>query len=199
VEKRQIWDNLILVQEAIQSSFTNNEKGMIIEIDMANAFDRFKHKFLNVVLEKNGFSQAFISWIGSCIKNPWIAPLINGRPTPFFKVSRGLRQGFPLSPILYVLMAEALNRRVEHEQVAGSIPCIIISIGVNRINNSQFLDDTLLMGGDSKIIARIFKFILDQYSFISGGLINKIKRKINAWNVSTNTLMGITHILQFSF
>jgi hypothetical protein len=44
VEKRQIWDNIILVQEAIHSSFTNGEKGMIIKIDMENAFDR-----LNIV------------------------------------------------------------------------------------------------------------------------------------------------------
>jgi hypothetical protein len=63
----------------IHSSYTNREKGMIIKIDMAKAFDRVKHNFLNVVLEKFGFNQSFISWIGSCIKNHWIALLINGR------------------------------------------------------------------------------------------------------------------------
>lgn len=70
VEKRQIWDNVILVQEAIHSSCMNGEKGMIIKIDMANAFDRVKHSFLNVVLRKFGFNQSFISWIDSCINNP---------------------------------------------------------------------------------------------------------------------------------
>jgi hypothetical protein len=53
---------------------------MIIKIDMENAFDRVRHSFLKEVLRKFGFSQDFIRWIGSCINNPWIAPLINGRP-----------------------------------------------------------------------------------------------------------------------
>jgi hypothetical protein len=95
VEKRQIWDNITLVQEAIHSSFNNKEKGMVIKIDMENAFDRVKHEFLYEVLKKFGFNHSFISWIGACISTPWIAPLINGRPTPFFQATRGLRQGCP--------------------------------------------------------------------------------------------------------
>jgi hypothetical protein len=88
---RQIWDNFILVQEAIHSSFSRGEAGMVIKLDMANAFDRVSHGFLKEVLQKFGFDQTFISWVGSCITSPWIAPMINGRPTPFFKSSRGLR------------------------------------------------------------------------------------------------------------
>jgi hypothetical protein len=61
VEKRQIWDNIILVQEAIHSIFNNREKGMVIKIDMANAFDRVKHSFLFEVLKKFGFNPPFIS------------------------------------------------------------------------------------------------------------------------------------------
>jgi hypothetical protein len=52
VAKRQIWDNITLVQEAIHSSFNNREKGMVIKIDMENAFDRVKHSFLIEVLKK---------------------------------------------------------------------------------------------------------------------------------------------------
>jgi hypothetical protein len=61
---------------------------MVIKLDMANAFDRVNHDFLKAILQKFGFDQAFLSWVGSCISNPWISPLINGRPTPFFKASR---------------------------------------------------------------------------------------------------------------
>jgi hypothetical protein len=55
VSNRQIWDNIILVQEAIHTSVTNKEKGMIIKIDMVNAFDRVNHEFLYEVLSKFGF------------------------------------------------------------------------------------------------------------------------------------------------
>jgi hypothetical protein len=83
----------VLVQEEINSSKVRGEKGMVIKIDMANAFDRFYHSFLLEVLHKCGFSPEFIWWIEACISSPWIAPLINGCPTKFFKASRGLKQG----------------------------------------------------------------------------------------------------------
>jgi hypothetical protein len=95
VAGRQIWDNIILVQEAIHSSFKRGEKGMVIKLDMENAFDRVNQDFLKAVLQKFGFDTTFISWIDACISSPWIAPLINGRPTPFFKASRGLRARVP--------------------------------------------------------------------------------------------------------
>jgi hypothetical protein len=59
VEKRQIWDNIILVQEAIHSS-NKGEKGMIIKIDMENTFDRVSHNFIYEVLKKFGFNHDFI-------------------------------------------------------------------------------------------------------------------------------------------
>jgi len=82
---------------------------MEIKMDMENAFDRVEHDFHFKVMHMFGFNQEFLSWTGSCISNPWIAPLLNGRPTPFSRASRGLRQGFPLSPLLYVIMEKYLN------------------------------------------------------------------------------------------
>jgi hypothetical protein len=199
VTKRQIWDNIILVQEAIHTSVTNKEKGMIIKIDMANAFDRVKHEFLFDVLNKFGFHSSFVSWIKACISSPWIASLINGCPTPFFQATRGLRQGCPLSPLLYVIMAETLNRRLEQERATRNIPGLKIARGVRRINNSQFVDDTLLLGGASQTMARRFKLVLDQYEQASGGLINKLKSQIYAWNIKAGTMARIANILQFSF
>jgi hypothetical protein len=70
VENGKIWDNIILVQEAIHSSFRRGEKGMVVKIDMVNVFDRVKHIFLKEGLENFGFNKAFVSWIGACIYNP---------------------------------------------------------------------------------------------------------------------------------
>ena len=83
VKGRHILDNVIQVQDSMHSSFHKNEKGMLIKLDMANAFDRVKLSFLNKVLNAFGFSSAFIKLIKSCIDRPWIAPLVNGRPSNF--------------------------------------------------------------------------------------------------------------------
>ena len=105
VPKTQITDNVILFQETIHSSIPKKEKGMVIKLDMANAFDRVNHNFLTVALQKFGISPKFIDIIMACISNPWIAPLINGRPSRYFQSTRGLRQGCSLSSFLYILMA----------------------------------------------------------------------------------------------
>ena len=75
----------------MHSSFQRKEKGMLIKLDMANAFDRVNLSFLYKVIHSFGFIFAFIKLIESCIDKPWIAPLVNGRPTNFFQATRGLR------------------------------------------------------------------------------------------------------------
>ena len=84
VKGRKIWDNIILVQEAIHSIQKNGDKGMLVKIDLENAFDRVSHPFLFQVMRRFGFASEFISWVKACISSPWIAPLVNGRDAPFF-------------------------------------------------------------------------------------------------------------------
>jgi hypothetical protein len=100
-------DNIVLVQEAIHSSVQAKGKGMVVKLDMANAFDHVRHGFLFQVMEWFGFNSPFIKWVASCIGNPWIAPLVNGRPSYFFQASKGLFQGCPLSPLLFIIVVEA--------------------------------------------------------------------------------------------
>ena len=122
-------DNVIKVQEALHSSFHRKEKGMLINLDMKNAFDRVKLPFLYRVLLAFGFNPEFVNLIKACTESPWIAPLANGRRTKFFQASRGLRQGFPLSPFLYILMVESLSRKLSVVKEAGFIPGIKIARG----------------------------------------------------------------------
>jgi hypothetical protein len=170
---------------------------MIIKIDMANAFDRVRHTFLFAVLRKFGFSSEFIAWVSACISMPWIAPLINGCPTKFFKSSRGLRQGFPLSPLLYIIMAETLGRQLEKDRASKAIPGIKIARGTKRINHSQFTDDTLLIGGASIVMAKRFKNALENFTQASGALINSAKSNVYAWNTPTRTTHLIENIFRF--
>jgi hypothetical protein len=129
VEGRHIQDNVIQVQEIVHSSIQRNEKGMLIKLDMANAFDRVNRSFLYRVLLSFGFSPQFVQMIKACIDKPWIAPLVNGRPTGFFQAQRGIRQGCPLSPFLYIIMADSLSRKFIAERTAGNIPGLKSSNG----------------------------------------------------------------------
>ena len=191
---RQISDSILLVQEAIHSSQARKEKGFILKLDLANAFDHVRHSFLLVVLKKMGFAPSFINLVQACISIPWISPLINGRSGPSFQSSRGLCQGCPLSPYLFILMAESFSRALDHKRRTGLITGIKFGNGVKNINHSQFADDTLLMGGASNIIARRFKTLLDRYMCYSGGMINFLKSCIYGWNTTAHTLQSIASI-----
>ena len=84
VKGRHILDSVIQVQEALHSSIQRKENGMLIKLDMANAFDKVKLSFLYSVLRYFGFNPTFINLIKACTDKPWITPLVNGRPTKLF-------------------------------------------------------------------------------------------------------------------
>eukprot|EP00253_Pinus_taeda_P015345 PITA_15345 len=193
VPKRHITDNVILIQEAIHSSINRKEKGMIIKLDMANAFDRVNHQFLKAVLEKFGVSSIFISRIMECIS--LTAPLINNRPSNFFRSSRGLRQGYPLSPFLYIIMVETLSIHLEKLRRQKEITSISIARGTKEINHSLFAADTLLIGGASSLMARSFKKTLDLLLQVSGGKLDNNKCMLYTWNVPRHITQRISIIL----
>jgi hypothetical protein len=108
VPKRNIQDNTILAHELLHTFKAKRGKGgfMFLKMDMEKAFDRMEWTFLLAILEKLGFSSTWISWIRVCISTPSFSILLNGSPFGFIYPSRGLRQGDPLSPFLFILGAE---------------------------------------------------------------------------------------------
>jgi len=131
-----IQDNILLVQEAIHSSCQRREKGMIVKLDLANAFDRVLHSFLFVVMSKLGFQNQVINWVKACITGPWTAPLVNGRSASFFQASRGLRQRCPLSPLLYAIQASVLSFQLDNCLQLKSLTRINIAPRVKNINHA---------------------------------------------------------------
>jgi hypothetical protein len=194
---KQITDNIVLVQEAIHSSKKTKTPGMVVKLDMENAFDRVKHSFLFSILKAYGFSENFSNWIKACISTPWVSPLLNGRPTNFFKASRGLRQGCPLSPFLYILLADSLSRKLEEERRKGKLPGLLIARGVKEINHSQFADDTLLLGSTTIRTANRFQKILSSFLTASGGKLNISKCRIYGWHVPGHIKEQIARIFGF--
>ena len=168
----------------------------MIKLDLANAFDRVRHDFLFTMMKKLGFSIVFINWVKACIASPWIAPLVNGRSTEFFQASRGLRQGFPLSPLLYAIQASVLSFQLDYSQQIQTLSGLRMAHNVKDINHAQCVDDTLLLGGASINSARSFKKELDIYREVSGSKINYLKSIIYGWNCSIKELTDIARLLE---
>ena len=83
---------------------------MIVQkLDLVKAFDRVNSSFLRLVLLQIGFLGNYVNWIMGCVESAKFAILINGTPSNLFPVSRGIRQGCPLSPLLFILIIEGLS------------------------------------------------------------------------------------------
>ena len=132
-------ENVRLLLDVACYADQNNIGGAIVSLDQEKAFDRVEISFLMKVLERMGFGPSFRNWIGLLYTDVHSPVSVNGFLTEFFPVTRGVRQGCPLSPLLYVLVMESLSSAVQADIHIDGFP---LPGGNNVVKISQYADDT---------------------------------------------------------
>ena len=154
VECRQILDASLIANEVIDSMRKRKERGILCKLDIEKAYDQINWSFILKVLKKMGFGDKWVGWIEWCISiNATFSVLVNGCPTGFFWSSRGLRQGDPLSPYLFVFGMEALSLMVDKAAEGGYILGYMFKgrdNTVKQITHLLFADDTLVFCKDTE-------------------------------------------------
>ena len=164
-------ENVRLLLDVCDYAHLESVPGAILSLDQEKAFDRVEWPFLEKVLVKMGFGPSFRSWVSLLYSSVNSAVIVNGHLTEFFPVTRGVRQGCPLSPLLYVLVAETMACKVrEDDHIDGfPLPC-----SNRRIKVSQYADDTTVLVCSDFSLMALFQ-LFASYERASGARINLSK------------------------
>ncbi len=123
-------------------------------------------------MQKMGFHDKWITIMLECISTVFYSILVNGEPHGYIKPSRGLRQGDPLSPYLFLLCAEGFHSLIQKEKIAGTLKGVSISRGGPKITHLFFADDSLLFCKASTDDVTRIQGLLSQYEKASGQQMN---------------------------
>ncbi|XP_039122026.1 uncharacterized protein LOC120258641 [Dioscorea cayenensis subsp. rotundata] len=164
---RCILDNVVVVEELIFSMQKRRLPGFVLKVDFAKAFDLVDWDFLLNLLRAKGFGDRWVNLIEKILVSSKANVLINGSPNGYIRYHRGLRQGDPLSPLLFVLVSDVLSEMFNHALVSK----IFIGVPLGPLKsrcNLQYVDDLLILITGGLEDLRIVKLILFLFEGMSG-------------------------------
>eukprot|EP00253_Pinus_taeda_P002170 PITA_02170 len=196
LDGRQIHEAIGVAQETIHNIRQAKKKGAVLKIDLSKAYDRIDWSYLRLLLTHLGFKVEFINWIMGCITNINFVVLINGAASQFFKSQRGLRQGCPLSPLLFLLAAEGLRRLILKAKQSGMLTGLEVAVNL-FISHLLFVDDILLFLNGNLPEVKVLKDIIDLFLKATGLQINPRKSHFILEGFTRHEAFAITSILPF--
>lgn len=153
-------------------------------------------EFLFYMLRRMNFCNKWIGWVKGCLISTRVSVLINGSPSEKFDVGKGLHQGDPLAPFLFLVVVEGLNgllqRAIQTHNFSG------YRVGGTRelvISMLQFADDTIFFGEASVWNAQTLKCILRCFELVSGLRVNFHKSKLVGIAVDDRVTIQLAHLL----
>ena len=181
VPGRLITDNALVAFECFHfiEQNKNPEKNFCAyKIDLSKAYDHVDWGFLEQVMQRLGFSHRWIDWIMACVTSVRYSIKLNGTLLDSFAPSRGLRQGDPLSPFLFLFVADGLSAILKSKVQSGDIVPVKICRRAPGISHLLFADDTMLFFQATRDQAEQVKAALDLYSVATGQSLNYDKCSI---------------------
>jgi len=149
-------------------------KSLILKLDLQKAYDCVNWDLLRILLLQIGLDLKMTNWIMTCVVSTSYSILINGEETYFFRSGRGLRQGCPLSPLLFILVMESPSLLLKDSQREGKLTSIQVSKYI-KILHILFVDDVIIMIGATIHEWWELDKVLKLFILTSGLLINASK------------------------
>lgn len=177
-----ISENILTTYELLHTVQTQKKGGsgrMAIKLDMFKAYDRIEWPFLKAVMKALKFKAQWTRLVISCVSTTVkYKVLVNGRPKKMIALTKGLRQGDPLSPYLFIMCAEGLSSMLNGAEQQRLIQGATITKGGTNINHLLFADDYILYSKATRSDWEKIQEILYTYEKRSGQTLNLQKSSI---------------------
>ena len=171
IKGRYIGENIRLIIDIMEYTKTHNIPGILVSLDFRKAFDSLEWPFIMRTLGVFNFGTSIQKWVSTFYTNIESAALNNGFLTNWFRPSRGVRQGCPLSPYLFILSAEVMANKIRQDrQIKG------IEILGNELRLNQYADDTNLFCADLASVEKALE-IVENFGSLAGLKLNRKKTK----------------------
>ncbi|GJZ54916.1 putative RNA-directed DNA polymerase, eukaryota, reverse transcriptase zinc-binding domain protein [Tanacetum coccineum] len=180
IKGRYILDGPLILNEILAKCRHQNKELLLFKVDFEKAFDSVRWDFLDAVMGKMGFGAKWRSWISGCLHKARSSILVNGSPTNEFELFKGLRQGDPLSPFLFILVMEGLHSLTCKAEELGLFKGVSIGCDNMNISHLMYADDVIFFGEWSWVNAQNLISMLRCFYLISGLKINIDKSKVLA-------------------
>ena len=171
IKGRYIGQNIRLINDILEQTKLQNIPGILLQLDFRKAFDTIEWEFIQRTIALFNFGESIQRWISIFYTNTESAVLNNGFCTNYFSLSRGVRQGCPLSPYLFVLAVELLACKIRQDKEIQGIKVL-----GKELKLSQFADDTTLLNSNCNSVKQAIA-VLDNFGDISGLKLNPSKTK----------------------
>ncbi|XP_024636402.1 uncharacterized protein [Medicago truncatula] len=196
VKNRQILDGILIANEVVDEARKDKKELMLFKVDFEKAYDSVDWGYLDSVMKGMSFPVLWRKWIRECVGTATAAVLVNGSPTDEFHFQRGLRQGDPLSPFLFLLAAEGLNVLMKAMVENNLFKGFLVGSGNQvEVTHLQFADDTLLLGEKSWANVRALHAVLILFESLSGLKVNFNKSLLVGINISDSWLFEAESVL----
>jgi len=196
IHGRQILDGILIANEIVEDAKCLKKDLLLFKVDFEKAFDSIDWSYLEGFMKKMNFPTLWRKWIMECVRTASASVLVNGSPIDEFQFERGLRQGDPLSPFLFLIAAGGLNVMMKALVEAGLFSGY--KVGANNhvsITHLQFVDDTLLIGERSWANIRALKALLLLFEVTSGLKVNFHKSMLVGVNIHDSWLAEASSVL----
>jgi len=195
LEGRGLMDNILVANEVLEEVKRKKTRCVFFKVDYEKAYDSVIWDFIYYMLDRLDLCGKWIEWVRACLESSSVSMLINRSLTQEFKPKKGLRQGDPLTPFLFLIVAEELVKAIRKAVEKDMLESLEIGDKSTKVSMLQYVDDTLFFCKVKVQSVFVIKVILKCFELASGLKVNFEKSSIGGVGGDLQTVQRCASIL----